>query len=354
MSEPQPPKGAETNVEHKPASAGLESLVAVGARLAQLREARNWSVADVSARLKVATPKLRALEAGDISQMPGAAFAVGVVRSYAKMLGVDPEPFAQALRRQQGIPEVDLSMPASAGSDLPRGRVSIPLGGTSRHRSWLWAGLAIVVAIIAVAMWHTGGDSSNWLARFKSNTGATQPASAVAVSPAAASDSASAVVAGGTVSVAAGSDAAVNTTQSTTAPVTSAASSETSAAAGVPVSSSALVAPAAPAVASAVAPVAAASAPANGASTVVAAAGQSTLGITVKQDCWVSVRDKNGKELVSALVKAGETKQVAGDVPLRVTVGNRAGLDSVTFDGKSVDPAKYAAGRGNVARFALP
>ncbi len=75
MSEPQPPRGTETNAEHKPASAGLESLAAVGARLAQLREAKGWSVADVSARLKVAAPKLRALEAGDISQMPGATFA---------------------------------------------------------------------------------------------------------------------------------------------------------------------------------------------------------------------------------------------------------------------------------------
>ncbi|MCQ0039681.1 helix-turn-helix domain-containing protein, partial [Burkholderia glumae] len=181
MSEPQPPRGAETNAEQKPVSAGLESLVAVGARLAQLREAKGWSVADVSSRLKVAAPKLRALEAGDISQMPGSTFAVGVVRSYAKMLGVDPEPFAQALRREKGVPEVDLSMPASSGTDLPRGRVSIPLGAPTHRRSWLWGVLAVVVVVIAAAMWHSGGDSANWLAKFKSNAGvagsASQPAS---------------------------------------------------------------------------------------------------------------------------------------------------------------------------------
>lgn len=126
MSEPQSPTGTETNAEHQPA-AELESLAAVGARLAQLREAKGWLVADVSSRLKVSVPKLRALEDGDISPMPGATFAVGVVRSYAKMLGVDPEPFAQALHREKGVPEVDLSMPASAGTGLSRGRVSIPL-----------------------------------------------------------------------------------------------------------------------------------------------------------------------------------------------------------------------------------
>jgi cytoskeleton protein RodZ len=64
-----------------------ETLGAVGARLAQLRQAKGWSVEDVSARLKVAVPKLRELEAGDISHLPDATFAMGVVRAYAKLLG---------------------------------------------------------------------------------------------------------------------------------------------------------------------------------------------------------------------------------------------------------------------------
>ncbi|WP_186249050.1 MULTISPECIES: RodZ family helix-turn-helix domain-containing protein, partial [unclassified Burkholderia] len=199
MSEPQPSNGAETNGA-KPAPAGLESLAAVGSRLAQLREARGWTVDDVSARLKVAPPKLRALEAGDISHLPGVTFALGVVRSYAKMLGVDPEPFAQALRRERGVPEVDLSMPASSGTDLPRGRVSIPLGGSSRHHPWLWGTAIVVVAVVAVLMWHTGGDSASLLARFKS--GDAEHASAASVPGAssssveeAASSGASAVVA---------------------------------------------------------------------------------------------------------------------------------------------------------------
>src|ERR1700744_2084875 len=118
---------------------GLDSLMAVGARLTQLRESKNWSIDDVSARLKVSSAKLRALEAGDISQLPDTTFALGVVRSYAKRLGADPAPFTQALRREKGVPAPDLSMPASSGRDLPRGRVSLSLGGSSggqKHRSW--------------------------------------------------------------------------------------------------------------------------------------------------------------------------------------------------------------------------
>ncbi|WP_027784584.1 MULTISPECIES: helix-turn-helix domain-containing protein [Burkholderia] len=338
MSEPQPSNGAETNAA-KPAPAGLESLAAVGSRLAQLRETKGWSVDDVSARLKVAPQKLRALEAGDISHLPGVTFALGVVRSYAKMLGVDPEPFAQALRRERGVPEVDLSMPASSGTDLPRGRVSIPLGSSSRHHPWLWGTGIVVVAVVAVLMWHTGGDSASLLARFKG--GDAEHASA-----------ASAAAASSSAEEAATNDASTAVTNEVPAPATASAAPAQAIASAVP-------APAAPvATAAASQPVAATAAASTAApaqpASVVVAAGQSMIELKVKQDCWFSVRDKNGKELFSALVRAGETKQVAGEGPFKVTIGNKAGLDAVAFDGKPVDPAKYSAARGNVARFTLP
>ncbi|WP_049103970.1 helix-turn-helix domain-containing protein, partial [Burkholderia cenocepacia] len=291
MSEPQPSNGAETNAA-KPAPAGLESLAAVGSRLAQLRETKGWSVDDVSARLKVAPQKLRALEAGDISHLPGVTFALGVVRSYAKMLGVDPEPFAQALRRERGVPEVDLSMPASSGTDLPRGRVSIPLGGSSRHHPWLWGTGIVIVAVVAVLMWHTGGDSSSLLARFKGGDAEHASAASAATASSAAEE--------------AGTNAASGAvTNAVPAPAAASAAPAQAIASAVP-------APAAPvATAAASQPVAATAAASTAApaqpASVVVAAGQSMVELKVKQDCWFSVRDKNGKELFSALVRAGET-----------------------------------------------
>lgn len=341
MSEPQPSNGAETNGA-KPAPAGLESLAAVGSRLAQLRETRGWTVDDVSARLKVAPQKLRALEAGDISHLPGVTFALGVVRSYAKMLGVDPEPFAQALRRERGVPEVDLSMPASSGTDLPRGRVSIPLGGSSRHHPWLWGTGIVVVAVVAVLMWHTGGDSSSLLARFKS--GDAEHASA-ASAPAASSSSVEDAASSGASAVVANEVPAPAVASAAPAPAVASA-----APAPAPVAPVVTAAASQPAVATATASAAVPAQPAS----VVVAAGQSMIELKVRQDSWFSVRDKNGKELFSGLVHGGEAKQVAGDGPFKVTIGNKAGLDAIAFDGKPVDPAKYSAARGNVARFTLP
>ncbi|KVL06376.1 helix-turn-helix domain-containing protein [Burkholderia cepacia] len=342
MSEPQPSNGAETNGA-KPAPAGLESLAAVGSRLAQLREARGWTVDDVSARLKVAPQKLRALEAGDISHLPGVTFALGVVRSYAKMLGVDPEPFAQALRRERGVPEVDLSMPASSGTDLPRGRVSIPLGGSSRHHPWLWGTAIVVVAVVAVLMWHTGGDSSSLLARFKS--GDAEHASAASVPAAASSSTAEEAASSGAAAVVANEVPAPAAASAVPAPVIASAVP-----APAPVAPAVTAAASQPVVATTAAGAAAPAQPAS----IAVAAGQSMVELKVKQDSWFSVRDKNGKELFSGLVRGGDTKQVAGDGPFKVTIGNKAGLDTVAFDGKPVDPAKYSAARGNVARFTLP
>jgi cytoskeleton protein RodZ len=336
----------------------LDSLAAVGARLAQLRELKNWSIDDVSARLKVSSTKLRALEAGDISHLPDTTFALGVIRSYAKMLGADPAPFTQALRREKGVPAPNLSMPASSGRDLPRGRVSLSLGdGGQKHRSWLWGIAAVIVAVIALTMWHTnGGDSSAWLARLRASAnnaaaGANGASGAVAQGETAGSD-ATAEAAGPAASAADEGQAATDNAASATpmpAPLPTAAIATSAAPlAAAPKAGSQTGAPAA--VRTASAPVVA-----NAASqAAVAAAGESTVAIRVKQDSWFSVRQSDGKELFSGLVQAGNSKEISGVGPFKVTVGNSAGLDSITLDGQPVDPSKYASAKGNVARMTLP
>jgi cytoskeleton protein RodZ len=383
MSEPQHPHPQDTGTDTgHPAPAatraavvqpavqtGLDSLMAVGARLTQLRESKNWSIDDVSARLKVSSAKLRALESGDISQLPDTTFALGVVRSYAKMLGADPAPFTQALRREKGVPAPDLSMPASSGRDLPRGRVSLSLGGSSggqKHRSWLWGIAAVIVAVIALGMWHTnGGDSSAWLARLRATANSAAGNNANGASGAVAQGQAA-----GSEAVADEAAPAASTPDQNQAAATDNAASAVQMPTPLPMADGA--SSAAPAVATPATPAAskaasqaqaatkAASAPvvattANGASDAVqAAAGESVVALRVTQDSWFSVRQSDGKELFSGLVHAGDSKEISGVGPFKVTVGNKAGLDSMTLDGQPVDPAKYASAKGNVARMTLP
>ncbi|GAB7523714.1 RodZ domain-containing protein [Paraburkholderia sp. 2C] len=375
MSEPQHPQPHDTDrhagrpapvaapATLQPAmQAGNESLASVAARLAQLRESKGWSIEDVSARLKVSVTKLRALEAGDLSHLPDTTFALGVVRSYAKMLGADPAPYTQALRRERGVPAPDLTMPASAGADLPRGKVSLSLGSNApRRRSWLWGVAAVVVALIALAMWHTnGGDSSAWLARLKATaSGAGSSSTAGGASGAAAN-----VAQGSTTAQPADkADGAEASDAQTAGAAQSASQSEEqqtqpAAAAPAAVAPNAAASSANPATAAANAAVQASATTANaasaGATQQALPAGASTVAVKVTQDSWFSIRQKDGKEVFSGLVHAGDTKEVSGEAPFKVTVGNKAGLDSMTLDGQPVDPAKYASAKGNVARFALP
>jgi cytoskeleton protein RodZ len=336
--------GAESN-EHP--AMPLDSIPAVGKRLAQLRQAKSWSLDDVSARLKVSPAKLQALEAGDISQMPDRTFAAGIVRSYAKILGTDPAPFTQAFRRDGGAVENNLRVPASAGAGLPRARVSVPLGNSSgRKRSWLWGVAAIVVALVALGMWHTGGDSAAWLARLKSSTGAVTSSvtsnDSTAPSGAQTPDEA----------------AAANTGEAASLPEV--ATSPNDQPMPRPLGTNALPASSSQVPSAASAPAAtpkaasgtAASAAAG--SEAVAGSGSSAIELKVKEDSWFSVRGKDGKEVFSGLVKAGNTQRVQGEAPFKVTVGNVKGVEALSVDDQPVDARRYASARGNVARLTLP
>ncbi|CAG9267357.1 Cytoskeleton protein RodZ [Paraburkholderia unamae] len=390
MSEPQHPfgtDGTDSNAGRSapsPVQAVPDTLAAAGARLAQLREAKGWAIEDVSARLKVAVSKLRELEVGDISHLPDTTFALGVVRAYAKLLGTDPAPFTQALRRERGLAQPDLSMPASAGSDLPRGRVSLSLGGGGaraprRRASWLWGVGIIVIAVLALSMWHTNsGESSAWFSRLKAmangasvQTGASSPTvtqgeatGAGGASAAQESEQPAAPAAGDTNDAANANSAGENGNAAPAQQAAASAPQVTAQPAPQPVQQAAR-----PAAASAPAPGAAA---ANAASAAIAAKAQaasapaaqnaaadsgadtSTFAIRVTQDTWVSVRQKDGKEVFSGMIHGSDAREITGTEPLKITVGNRAGIESMTIDGQPVDASKYASARGNVARFVLP
>ncbi|MBP2314192.1 helix-turn-helix domain-containing protein [Azospirillum soli] len=72
-----------------------EGAVATGPSVSDtLREARESigvELRDVAAMLRIRYPYLQAIESGRFEELPGTAYAVGFLRSYAEYLGLDPE-----------------------------------------------------------------------------------------------------------------------------------------------------------------------------------------------------------------------------------------------------------------------
>jgi cytoskeletal protein RodZ len=80
----------------KPLGLLAADAVAIGRRLAEARESRRLSVTDVARKVKIREHFVQAIEKGDWSSLPQGLHGRGLVRSYAKELGV-------------GIPELDPS-----------------------------------------------------------------------------------------------------------------------------------------------------------------------------------------------------------------------------------------------------
>lgn len=77
---------------------------------------------------------------------------------------------------------------------------------------------------------------------------------------------------------------------------------------------------------------------------------EKNLIIGINADCWVEVRDASQQVLISRVVRAGNTVELTGTLPLQVSLG-QANAASVRFDGDIIDITEYT--RGNVARFTL-
>ncbi|WP_429212065.1 RodZ domain-containing protein [Metapseudomonas resinovorans] len=342
-----------------------------GETLRQAREGKDWSLGEVARNLNLTEQSLRQLEAGDFEQLPGHTFARGYVRAYAKLLGIDQAALVAEFDHYTGTD-------ANGSSVHSLGRIEEPVRLSQSV-------LRIVSFIILVALgavgffwWQEHSSRNNEEAssvsmehvEVESADGTTQihpldepedqavaeAQDGQAPTPAEVSPEMAAQpeqpAAEGTAPTAPVGETAPATTASPQAPVVVAAPSVPVAQPPAPTA----IEPSASAVAPTITPVApvtpaATPAPtAQPAAPVVAQQGQGVVRIQFTANCWTQVTDADGKVLVSALKRTGDSLELAGKAPLEVRLGFARGAQ-LSYNGQSVDVSPHV--RGETARLKL-
>lgn len=247
--------------------------------LRRVREQRGWTPQQVAERLHIRAAQVEALEQARFEALPGAAFARGYLKNYARLLDLDPEPLLDLFDRRSngaGLKPTDHVLPDSEDPLL------------DYRWPMLLVSLILAAAIAGIGWWLWGGE-------------AAAPATTASMSAAGPSASAPA------------------------------ASSISSAAARA----MRLAVPA-PAATASVASVAAATGSAVVAPSQSAATAAPGLHFVFTGRCWVQVQDARGQTLLAELAEAGQTLAVdKGLPPYRVLVGKAQNV-RISYDGKSI------------------
>lgn len=76
-----------------------------------------------------------------------------------------------------------------------------------------------------------------------------------------------------------------------------------------------------------------------------AAAAADRLEVSFSELCWLRVRDANGEELYVGQRDAGQTLQLSGQGPFRLTLGNAAAVSAISFNDAGVRVPQAAPGQ---------
>jgi len=139
----------ENSLANASSSAEVPPL-SVGAVLREAREQLGLSVADVESRLKFASRQIEALEADNFTRLSEISFVRRFVRSYAKLLQLDPAPLLASLPTEALPPSLH---PASIDIEVPFPNTY----ATRRHKIiWLATGLVVVLISLVLFVWLNG------------------------------------------------------------------------------------------------------------------------------------------------------------------------------------------------------
>lgn len=266
-----------------------------GARLAWERQRAGLGVTDVAASLRLHPNQVRALEQEDLARLPALAYVRGFIRSYARVVNVDPTPILSDLNAKLAPDNASVIDGMTSDHSVMR--------GTARERTSGWViGIAVIGLLVLGAV--------GWFSTQREAEKQAPPAMSTPSAPEA----------------------------SAPAPV----------AATTPLPAAIEAAPPSVAVAEPVVPPADAAPvlPRSSANAAVAP----TLLLRFNGTSWAEVTDASGKILLSQLGSAGAEHALDGELPLTIVIGDANNM-SVEVRGEAFNLLPFM--RNNVARFTV-
>lgn len=289
--------------------------VGPGQLLRNAREQLGWTREQVASRIHLRLTLIAAIEADTYDKHTSHTFIRGYLRAYAKLVGIPEETILAAYEKLGLTPPDNIDMQSFSRRSRQQANDSL-----LKVVTWL---VILVLIGLSVAWW--------WQSTARRSAG-DDALAATEMS------------------------ATVNTPEANVAPAVEVAEPVLPAASDavstqVVVSGATATLPVVATDASAAVPTDVSGAVSTAESTTTEPAKAPQLKMSFTADCWLDVKDANGKTLFSGLKKANDELVLEGPEPLRFIIGAPMAVN-LEYQGKSFDMSRYNNGR--TARFSLP
>ena len=289
--------------------------VGPGQLLRNAREQLGWTREQVASRIHLRLTLIAAIESDTYDKHTSHTFIRGYLRTYAKLVGIPDETILAAYDKLGLTPPDNIDMQSFS-------RRSRQQANDSRLKVVTWLVILVLIGLSVAWWWQSTARRS----------------------------------AGDDALAATEMSATVNTPEANVAPAVEVAEPVLPAASDavstqVVVSGATATLPVVATDASAAVPTDVSGAVSTAESTTTEPAKAPQLKMSFTADCWLDVKDANGKTLFSGLKKANDELVLEGPEPLRFIIGAPMAVN-LEYQGKSFDMSRYNNGR--TARFSLP
>ena len=293
-----------------------------GHLLRQAREEQGLSQKETARDLHLTSKVINAIEEDNFELIPSFVFARGYIRSYARHLGLDGQTL---------VAEFDLAYGVPNNSAKPMSAIRKGVQQSKPGDTWVkLISIVFVVGLVAASIvWWQSQNGSQMLPQLSSGAAQELP-----------SDS---LVEGLDTDDANLDLLLLSTNESEVDAIVPEAES-------IIESEEAQVVVVEPVV-DPVAEAASEQAPKEVTDAVVLLPNQAQLVMVFDKDCWVEIKDANGKMVLSDLYSAGDTIEQVITAPIEVLLGRSSGVATMTFDGRTIDLKPHT--RKDIARLTL-